>query len=194
MSSGLPYSVTTVNSMWGGSGVDLVDPGLFDTKGGHVSWEPGARSGRFFGNLYTYVDDPQCSHVAGSLQSVCRDNLRALALTSDPSKIVFQHAQPGVRGNFDPNTLTSQGRWGLDIAASKNIEFMEGKSINFRVDVNNIFNHPTPSGTEPFTYDQRTYAPGNPISDLNNDDALPFGYVGYKVGHRVFSAKLRIIF
>jgi hypothetical protein len=45
---------------------------------------------------------------------------------------------------------------------------MEGKFINFRVDVNNIFNHPTPSGTAPFTYDQRTYAAGSPVSNLNN--------------------------
>jgi hypothetical protein len=191
--SGLPFSVTTVDSMWGGSGLDLVNSALFDTKGGHVSWEPGARGGRFWGDMYTKVDDPQCDHVAGSLQSLCRNGLNALALASDPGVIVFQHAEPGVRGNFDPNTITSQGRWSLDIAASKNIEFMEGKSINFRVDVNNIFNHPTPSGTAPFTYDQRTYNPGNPISDLN-DNVNPFGYFGYKVGHRVFSAKLRIIF
>jgi len=47
-------------------------------------------------------------------------------------------------------------------------------------------------GTAPFTYDQRTYNPGNPISDLN-DTTNPFGYLGYKVGHRVFSAKVRFV-
>jgi hypothetical protein len=203
MTSGLPYSVTiggldgfidnTVYTMHGGAHVDLVNPDLFDTKGGNVTWEPGARSGRYFGSIYTQVDDPQCDHVAAGLQDSCRNGLNALALASDPSKIVFQHAQPGVRGNFDPNSITSVGRWSLDIAASKNIEFMEGKFINFRVDVNNIFNHPTPSGTAPFTYDQRTYAAGSPVSNLNNTTE-PFGYIGYKVGHRVFSAKLRISF
>ncbi len=193
MSSGLPFSVTTVNSMWGGSGVDLVRPDLFDTKSGHVTWEPGARGGRYWGDMYTLVGDPQCDTVAASLQTRCRQNLHALALASDPSVIVFQKAKPGTRGNFDPNSITGPGRWGLDMAISKNVEFMEGKSLNFRVDVNNIFNHPTPSGTAPFTYDQRTYAPGNPISDLN-DTVNPFGYVGYKVGHRVFSAKVRLSF
>ena len=79
------------------------------------------------------------------------------------------------------------------MALSKNVIFMENKSINIRVDVNNIFNHPTASGSPPFTYDQRTYAAGNPISDLN-DTVNPFGYLGYKVGHRVFSAKVRFVF
>jgi hypothetical protein len=192
MSSGLPFSVSTVASMWGGSAVDLVRPDLFDTKSGHVTWEPGAYAGYYWGNMYVQVDDPQCNNVAASLQNSCRISLNALALASDPSVIVFQKAKPGTRGNFDVNTITGPGRWGLDMAISKNVEFMEGKSINLRVDVNNIFNHPTPSGTAPFSYDQRTYAPGNPISDLNSSD--PFGYTAYKVGHRVFSAKIRITF
>ena len=81
------------------------------------------------------------------------------------------------------------------MALSKNIVIKEGKSINFRVDVNNIFNHPTPSGSAPFSYDQRTYAAGTPISNLSTDTSGdPFGYIGYKVGHRVFSAKLRLTF
>ena len=185
-----------------GSGVDLVDPSLFDPQGGKVTWTSGARSGRYFGDKYVQVDDPQCNGVYSvapypggtSLQGSCRQSLKALALASDPTTIVFQHAQPGVRGSFQPNSLTSPNRWSLDMALSKDIEFMEGKRLNFRVDINNIFNHPLPSGTAPFTYDQRTYAPGNPISDLNAGTGTPFGYIGYKVGHRVFSAKLRVTF
>jgi hypothetical protein len=192
LTSGLPDSVSTVQSMWGGSGVDLVNPELFDTKGGHVTWEPGARDGRFYGNMYVQVDDPQCDNVAAGLQGQCRDGLHALALASDPSQIVFQKAQPGVRGNFDVNQLTGFGRWGLDLAMSKNIEFMEGKSINFRVDVHNILNHPSPSNDAPFSYDQRTYSLTNPQFGLNSSE--PFGYIGYKNDHRVFSAKLRINF
>jgi hypothetical protein len=195
MSSGIPYSPTTLNSMMGGSGVDLVDPSLFDRKGGQVTWANGSRYGMFYGNKYMQVTDPQCtsSAVVGSLQAACAQGLHALALAGEPTRIVFKHATPGVRGSFQPNMLTSPGRWSLDMAISKNITIKEGKSVNFRVDVNNIFNHPTPSGSAPFTYDQRTYAPGNPISDLN-DTTNPFGWLGYKVGHRVFSAKLRLTF
>ena len=54
------------------------------------------------------------------------------------------------------------------MAVSKNVTITEGKTVNFRVDINNILNHPTPSGSAPFSYDQRTYAPGNPISDMNS--------------------------
>jgi hypothetical protein len=142
--------------------------------------------------MYVQVDDPQCNNVAAGLESSCREDLNALALASDPSIIVFQHAEPGVRGSFDNNQLTGPGRWGLDMAMSKNIEFMEGKSINFRVDVHNILNHPTPSNGPPFSYDQRTYQFENPQFDLNSTE--PFGYIGYKNDHRVFSAKVRISF
>ena len=192
VTTGLPGSVSTVNSMWGGSGGDIVRPDLFDTKGGEVNWPAGSRSGRYYGDMYVQVDDPQCEGVAASLQNSCRQSLNALALASDPSAIVFQHAEPGVRGNLDPNQLTGQGRWSLDLAMSKNIQFMEGKSINFRVDVNNIFNHPTPSGGLPSTYNARDYSFSNPVFDLNSTN--PFGYLGYKGGHRVFSAKVRLTF
>ena len=200
LTSGLPMSVSTVQSMWGGSGVDLVRPDLFDTKGGHVTWEPGSREGYFYGNRYMQVDDPQCDNVALSLEDNCRENLNALAAIAGyddngqpiAGDIVFQKAQPGVRGNFDVNQLTGPGRWGLDLAMSKNIEFMEGKSLNFRLDVHNIFNHPSPSNGAPFSYDQRTYQLTNPQTDLNSSES--FGYIGYKTDHRVFSAKLRITF
>ena len=50
------------------------------------------------------------------------------------------------------------------MAVSKNVTITESKTVNFRVDIANILNHATPSGTAPFTYDQRTYSPGNPLA------------------------------
>jgi hypothetical protein len=197
ITSGIPASITTSNSMWGGSGVDLVRPDLFDTKGGKITWEDGADAGFYYGNQFTQVDDPRCATVHSSIQSSCRQNLKALALASDPSTIVFQKAEPGRRGNFAPNSLAGPGRWSLDMAMSKNIEFMEGKSINFRVDVNNILNHPTPTAANPSssggaTYNYRDYWWTNPNFNLNSAD--DFGLLRYKAGHRVFSAKVRISF
>jgi hypothetical protein len=193
LTSGLPATVTQTNSMWGGNGVDLVNPALFDTKGGHVTWEPGASAGYYYGNLYTQVNDPQCAQVASTLTTYCNASLKALALASDPTQIVFQHATPGVRGNFDPNQLTGPGRWGLDMAIGKNYEFMEGKSINVRIDAQNIFNHPAPSGTAPLSYNTRNVTVYNPNFNLNST-TLPFGYVQYKGQHRTFSAKIRVSF
>jgi hypothetical protein len=192
ITSGLPASVTAVESMWANALPDLVRPDLFDSKEGTFTWSGPDARGRFFGDKYVQVDDPQCNSVAASLQNACRTSLNALALASDPSVIVFQNPKPGVRGNFLPNQLTGPGRWSLDMAMSKNIEFMEGKSINIRVDVNNIFNHPTPSGTAPTSYNARDYRFFNPNFNLNSSD--PFGYIGFKGGHRVLSAKLRITF
>jgi hypothetical protein len=200
-SSGLPYSVSTVASYFGGSGVDLVNPALFNAKEGHVTWDPTQRNGLYFGNKYMQVEDPQCANASATLLSACRSGLHALAVVDHydtagnpvAGAMVFQHAAPGTQGNFDPNQLEGPGRWSLDAAVSKNIVIKEGKSINFRMDVNNILNHPTPSGTAPSSYDQRTYAAGSPISDLNNV-TNQFGYLGYKVSHRVFSVKLRATF
>ena len=233
--SGLPYSVTQVDSMWNSGGlfprstpsVDLVRPDLFNPKDAKVVWgyevpntktadnPVGRIAGTYFGAQYMSVTDPQCAGLysvapdpfSQSVQATCEQNLKALAVIdhydTDASgnqipvagPVVFQHAAPGTRGNFDTNSLVSPGRWSLDMAVSKNFTIAEGKSVNFRVDVSNIFNHATPSGTAPFTYDQRTYAPGNPTSGLNAiTSSEPFGYLGYKVGHRVFSAKLRLTF
>ncbi len=206
LSSGIPYSVSSLATMYGGSAVDLVRPDLFNPKDGHVTWDPDARNGYFFGERYVRVNDPTCDvvynvapppaypgQVTRSLQQICQDGFKALALADDPTTIVMQRAMPGRRGTFNNNQLTSPGRWSLDMAVSKDITIMEGKSINFRVDVNNILNHPTPSGSAPSSYDQRTYAAGAPDGSLTST-ATPFGYIGYKVGHRVFSAKIRVSF
>jgi hypothetical protein len=226
--SGLPYSVTQTTSMWGGSGVDLVRPDLFNRKDAHVRWGyevPGTKTtlnpvgriaGTYNGRNYMPVTDPQCASVTTlqGLQGLCQQNMKALAVIDHydtdvngnqipiAGPVVFQHAAPGTRGNFDTNSLVGPGRWSLDVAVSKNITITEGKTVNFRVDIANILNHATPSGTAPTTYDQRTYAPGNPNGYLSPiytplgyiGSTDPFGYIGYKVSHRVFSCKLQFRF
>ncbi len=191
VTSGLPASVTTVESMYARGMPDLVRPDLWDPKAGDFTFDP-ANRGRFFGSKYVRVNDPQCAGVAASLQATCNANLGALALAADPTAIIFKHPKPGVRGNYLPNQITGPGRWSLDMAMSKNFEFLDGRSINFRADVTNIFNHPTPSGGLPATYNARDYELSNPNFNLNSLD--PFGYIGYKGGHRVFSAKVRVTF
>ncbi|MDI9611449.1 MAG: hypothetical protein QM330_00045, partial [Acidobacteriota bacterium] len=94
-------------------------------------------------------------------------------------------------GNLSPNSLTGPGRWNLDMAMSKSIEFMEGKRIEFRIDAQNIFNHPMPSNSA-FAWNARFTAISNPNFALNND--TKFGYMATKGGHRTFQGKLRISF
>jgi hypothetical protein len=218
--SGLPMSMayTWATSMWGGTSLDLVRPDLFDTKAGKVTWPSGSGYGLYWAadpstvpagigikSKYMLVTDPQCndtSIVASSYASTCALYLHALAVVDHydsinnqvAGPIVFQHAQPGVRGNYLPNQLTGFGRWSLDMAMSKNIQFTEGKSFNIRIDAQNIFNHPNPSGGFPsFTNNYRDTTVSNPTTGLDTT-TTPLGYLQYKGGHRTLSAKLRLSF
>jgi hypothetical protein len=202
ITSGVPASIAGTASMWGGNGTDLLRPDLFDTKGGHVEWAPGATEGWYYGKgMYMRVSDPQCASVATSLQTTCNTSLGALAVVDHydangnpvAGPIVFQHAQPGVRGNFDANQLTSIGRWNLDTAMGKSFEFAEGKSVTFRIDAANIFNHPIPSGSTAGSYNGRNFSPSAPSFSINST-STPFGRIASKAGHRVFSAKIRVNF
>ncbi|NLV30435.1 MAG: hypothetical protein GXY47_04695, partial [Acidobacteria bacterium] len=93
--------------------------------------------------------------------------------------------------NFLPNSLAGPGRWSLDMAMGKSIEFMEGKRIDLRVDAQNIFNHPTPSNSS-MQWNARFTSIGNPDFGLNSIN--PLGYLSTKGGHRTFQAKIRISF
>ncbi|NLV29614.1 MAG: TonB-dependent receptor [Acidobacteria bacterium] len=196
--SGLPGSVTGTERLWGGARMDQVGP--FDPKSGKVTWNPGEDTGRFFGyDTYMQVPDPQCYTIDGSLQSSCASRIKAIALVAGvdelgnqiPGDIIFQHPQPGTRGNFDPNSLTGPGRWSLDMAMGKSFEFMEGKRIDFRIDAQNIFNHATPSNSY-YVRNARFTITYNPNFAVNSSS--PFGYISDKAGHRTFQAKIRISF
>ena len=203
MSSGVPMSITTLNSLWGGGQPDLVRPDLWKSVKGQVVWQDGARRGYYFNHpdgtpIFMQVDDPACasSAVAASLTTFCTQGLKALAIRNSDGTagpVVFQMPTPGVRGNFGVNSLTGPGRFGLDVAASKNIQFMEGRFISVRIDVQNVFNHPTPTGTTGANYNGRQYAISNPLTNLN-DTTNAFGVLNAKGGHRTFSVKMRITF
>jgi len=204
MTSGLPGSITGMSRLWGSSRVDYVGPeGSWDNKAGAVTWEDGANYGLFYGDdKYMQIPDPQCDSVWAGGQAACRNasgGMRALALIAGyddngnplPGDIVFQNAVPGTEGNFLPNSLAGPGRWSLDMAMGKSIEFMEGKRIDLRVDAQNIFNHPTPSNSST-QWNARFTSIGNPNFGINS--STPVGYLGTKGGHRTFQAKIRISF
>jgi hypothetical protein len=209
MSSGLPMSLTTLNSLWGSGQPDLVRPDIWNSVKGKVTWMNLARYGNYWADskgrrLFMQVNDPACATATttSNLQALCNSGLKALASVASydangnpavAGPVVFQMPTPGVRGNYDMNKLMGPGTWGLDLAASKNIEFMEGKSINIRLDVQNVLNHDMPSGSVGANYNGRQYAYTNPITNLN-DTVNNFGVLVTKGGHRTFSAKMRINF
>jgi hypothetical protein len=209
ISSGMPMSITTLSSLWAGGQPDLVRPDLWNSVKGQVVWVDGARYGGYYNNadgkaIFMQVNDPACAStaVASSLQSACAQGLKALAIAQGwdsngkatvAGPIVFQMPKPGVRGNYDLNKLKGPGAYGLDMAASTNVQFMEGKSINLRIDVQNVLNHAAPTGSIGSNYNGRQYGVSNPITNLN-DTANNFGVLVAKGGHRTFSVKMRISF
>lgn len=216
VTSGMPGSVSGTNRLWGGGQVDRVGP--FDPKSGKVTFENGANNGSYFGpllrnadgtyvNNYMKIDDPQCDGLfpgtspnsSDNMVAACKARLSAIALVDGfdadgnaiAGQVIFQHAQPGKRGNFQPNMLTGPARWSFDMAMGKEFRLTEGSKIDFRVDAQNILNHPTPSDGY-YIRNARFTILYNPNFSLNGSD--PFGYIEAKGGHRTFQAKIRVSF
>jgi hypothetical protein len=218
MTSGLPMSITGVSSSWGTNFAKIVNPQYWDNKGGKVDWANKAATGYYYGNnRYFAVNDPQCDNAAlvqantptqtQNLQFACNAwytayGMRALAYdlngdqkyTAGTDPIVFQNAVPGERGNYGKNMLEGPGRWSLDMAMGKSIEFMEGKRFEFRIDAQNVFNHATPSGTAAYSWNARATQIYNPATSLNFPYPTPLGGMVSKGNHRTFQAKIRITF
>ena len=114
-----------------------------------------------------------------------------------PAVVVFrnvdQSAGPNATGNYQPGRVTGPGRLTFDMAASKSIEFMEGKRFEIRVDAQNILNHATVSNGDPTFYNSGRITTTNaPSFSVNGTGA--FGRFTTKGGHRTFQARLRISF
>jgi hypothetical protein len=195
MQTGAPMSITARSGLWGDAQPDRVGP--FNTKSGYVTWKPNATTGNYFNWEYRYVTDPQCNDpriVDPTLKTASACTLYALADQS--GKTIFQNSTPGVRGNFDRNSLTAPGVWNTDMAFSKSIPISEGKSFSLRVDATNVFNHTQPafrvgvypgsrggSQLPPATYLIAPYAP-----------YYDFGQLDSKIGCRTFQARIRFDF
>jgi len=159
------------------------------------------------GTIYGYplpwapFTDPQCSNLVGGPDSMgfnLRDSctLQALAMivpAGTPGAFalapgtdgtvryalpVLQNSLPGTQGNQGARMLRLPGRWFMDANISKTLRISESKSLQLRVDANNILNHPNP---------------GEPVFNVGSPD---FGRVtaNKTVQPRAFQAKLRLTF
>jgi hypothetical protein len=59
--------------------------------------------------------------------------------------MLLQNALPGTYPTMGIGTLIGPGRWRFDANLSKSIRLTESKSIQFRLDATNVFNHPEPN-------------------------------------------------
>ena len=171
MTSGSPASITAQNMLYASGVPDIVGP--FDPDAAAVNWEDGAPAGNYFAGAYMKVDDPQCAAIASQLQSLCTLN----AIADSSGNVVLQHPLPGQRGTLGQNVLESPGTWTLDTAISKAFQLTETKRLQFRVDAQNLFNHPQPA---------------NPTLGLAG--GTEFGNIASKTGNRQFQAMMRLEF
>jgi hypothetical protein len=122
---------------------DLVGP--FDPKGSVKFTGSGSAAGSYFDPAKVKtVQDPQCGGVTplNTLRDACTLNAIADVATG---QILLQNAAPGRRGNLSLFTAEGPGRWRFDTSLMKKIRVDETKSLQFRLDATNVFNHPEPN-------------------------------------------------
>jgi len=173
LSTGQPLSIgatymngTTVSptGLYGMSSVpDVVGPFLSKSLG-KVEWN--GDYGNYFGNKFAKAADPQCGAVAADLKPFC--TLQAVTDAST-GQVVLQNPKPGNRGTLGRQTLELPGQWNFDAALSKSVRITETKSLQFRLDANNVFNHPVPYLN---AYPLNMVSPG-----LNINSTVPFGFI-----------------
>jgi hypothetical protein len=171
MTSGAPLNVGGRNTLYASGSPDIV--GEFSRKG-NVVWalSSGDIFGNFFSQLYQRVPDPACANVAPSLTTWCTNT----ALADAQGNIVLRNARPGELGTLGLRTIEGPGRWDLNANIQKRIRIQESKNLTFRVDAQNVFNHPTPD---------------NPALNINTGT---FGQITTKNGNRTLQAQVRFDF
>ena len=189
--TGLTYASNAVTS--GASTVpDLV--GAFDLRKGNMVWDGATNTGRYFGEDFVMVPDPQCNlgnrtdtmgfnlltTATCSLQAVARvvpaGTAGSTVIDGQTVQIVLQNPLPGRQGTLGQNTMENLGVFRFDGNLSKTFRISESKSLQIRVDATNILNHPTPAG---------------PTLSINSDN---FGLSTTKTGGRAFQGQLRLNF
>ncbi len=195
VNTGAPLTISTFApaGFFGGTGVNhLYDSGVPDAvgspeaikelfrTGGKVAFgtspDLASTDGTYFGTPgadFQMVSDPQCNAIHSSLSGAC--TMTAIADAS--GQILLQNPHPGNRGTFGQTQLFGPGRWRFDASLSKLIQLDESKALQFRVDAQNVFNHPEPNA---------------PIVNVNDGD---FGLIeGKNDQHRLFQLEVRLNF
>src|SRR5262245_54415611 len=146
---------------------DVVGP--WDVRKGHIEWNGATNSGTYFGNELVQVTDPQCNvanvadkmgwNLGNPTVSSLNCGLQAIAHVVDPStpgavtvtedgitqtvQYLLVNPMPGTRGTLGQKTVESAGVFRFDANVQKRFAITESKSLQIRVDAQNILNHPT---------------------------------------------------
>jgi hypothetical protein len=179
INSGRPLSVAGGNTLYSTGTTNVAGQGTPDIVGpfsreGNVVWPLNAGDvfGNYFPQQYQRVPDPACGQMTADLARWCTNT----ALSDASGNIVLKNAAPGELGTLGLNTLEGPGQWDLDANIQKRIRLDESKRLTFRVDAQNLLNHPTP---------------GNPGLNINSGT---FGQITTKTGSRTLQAQIRFDF
>jgi hypothetical protein len=167
---------------------------------------PNNDTGTIYGSPSPYVTfaDPQCANLVGgadsmgfSLRENCTLNALALLVPANTAGAfalppladgtiryalpVLQNSLPGTQGTQGARMLRLPGRWFFDAAIAKTFRLSESKTLQFRIDANNILNHPNP---------------GEPNFNVGSADfgRITANKVSLATSARTFQAKIRLGF
>jgi hypothetical protein len=187
---------------------DVVGP--WDVRKGKVVWNGATNSGTYFGDSYVQVTDPQCNisnvtdgmgwNLGNPAVSSLNCGLQAVAQVVAPStpgavtvtedgvtqtiQYLLVNPMPGTFGTLGQKTVESAGAFRFDANIQKRFQLSESKSLQVRVDGQNILNHPTAGSA---------LQPGTPTSYTINSDNFAL-FTGGKTGSRQFRASMRLNF
>jgi len=175
----------------------VAQAGVFDPRNNGTYFPAGAYTGSYFGTKLVTVKDPQCTDetlLYKSLASSCTLTAQALANADGTASntIVYRQSLPGTNGNVGKNTFEGVGVFSLDMNMGKNVVLTEGKSLNIRIDAQNVLNHPTPSNSTSGVVNARYTQISDPNFTFSTSNQL--GYIASKGGHRTFQGKIRLQF
>jgi len=148
--TGAPLSLTGISTIAGGTGNPVIVGDLKQNLGGGKIAET-SNGVTYFDGWTTVVDpgltqvSPICAPPGVTTTTNCNGmlsgyNNRAL---QDPSgNIVLVNALPGQAGNLGAMTVRGPGRFDLDMNVVKRVRIDESKSLELRLDVVNVMNHP----------------------------------------------------
>jgi Ca-activated chloride channel homolog len=194
MQSGSPQQVSSgANHLYNNATLmDLVGPKELAPRSSGLDWPSGSAAGYYYGNgnnaRYVIAPDPQCSDanlIGGNgygyygetpLRQSC--SLSALYLRNPDGsrgRIILQNPLPGHQGTF-AEYISGVGSFSINSAMGKNIPLAGEKSINIRIDCNNIMNHPLPVNPA-FAVSSNVFGAG-------------FGSVNAKTGNRTFKGSI----
>jgi hypothetical protein len=182
--TGQPLNIVAQNMLYNNGTPDIVGP--FDLDSAKVQFTGGPTGSYFSRDAIKQVQDPQCLSVttAQNLRTAC--TLMAIA-DAKTNQVLLQNPLPGTRGTLGQRALIGPGRWRFDASLAKQIKITETKSLQFRMDAQNVFNHPEP----------QTATTGASLLnlDINNSSfGLLTGPLAKTNFNRQFQAQLRLNF